>query len=88
MPKYKYNTYCQECLKKGINENALVDYWTYETINESPYEVKFITFYICDKGHKWEEEIHITYDDLPLPVKLEKKEYTIFLNRDNRIKRG
>lgn len=85
---YKYNVCCQECLKEGINENALVDYWTYEEVIEELYKAKFITFYTCNRGHSWEEELHVTYDDLPLPTKLEKKEYTIFLNRDNVLKRG
>jgi len=79
--RYKYNTFCKECLKEGIEEFTYVGHWTYETADGG---VKVTSHCHCDRGHRWTELSETIHKDLPvLPSKLYED---IFINKENVMK--
>ena len=79
--RYKYNTFCKECLKEGIEEQTYVGHWSYEKTSEG---VKTVSHCHCNRGHRWKETTLNKKEELPiLPVNIVED---VFLSKTNVMK--
>ncbi|HUV84569.1 MAG TPA: hypothetical protein VMV86_02620 [Methanosarcinales archaeon] len=79
--RYKYNTLCEKCRKRGIEEEVYVGHWSYEVVDDG---IKVTTHCHCNRGHRWKEVSETIKEELPvLPKKIFED---IFISKENIMK--